>query len=223
MFSFNKKLFLIILSYFIVTNSVLAEPINIEQIKQNLLAYHESGGYNRDVTKIINKAQHFLGKEIQNNQRSDKPKRLAIVLDIDETSLSNYESLKKNDLCSGEKQLDEEMSATNDPAIKPTLGFYRFAIENKVTVFFITGRPEKYRKTTIKNLHKAGYKKWSKLFLRPQDYHKSSAIPFKSGKRKYIQSLGYTIVVNVGDQWSDLKGGYALKTFKLPNPFYYVI
>jgi hypothetical protein len=28
------------------------------------------------------------------------------------------------------------------------------------------------------------------------------------------------VIVNVGDQWSDLRGGYALRGFKLPNPMY---
>ena len=33
---------------------------------------------------------------------------------------------------------------------------------------------------------------------------------------------GLLIVVNMGDQDSDLAGGYAERTFKLPDPFYYV-
>jgi len=28
------------------------------------------------------------------------------------------------------------------------------------------------------------------------------------------------IIANIGDQESDLAGGFAEKTFKLPNPFY---
>lgn len=39
---------------------------------------------------------------------------------------------------------------------------------------------------------------------------------------RWLQQSGYRIVVNVGDQRSDLTGGYALKTFKLPNPSYYI-
>jgi predicted secreted acid phosphatase len=47
-------------------------------------------------------------------------------------------------------------------------------------------------------------------------------IQYKSGTRAYIQSLGYHIVANFGDQFSDLKGGFAKKTFKMPNPNYYL-
>ena len=47
-------------------------------------------------------------------------------------------------------------------------------------------------------------------------------IQYKSGTRAYIESQGYDIVANFGDQFSDLEGGFADKTFKLPNPNYYL-
>jgi hypothetical protein len=46
---------------------------------------------------------------------------------------------------------------------------------------------------------------------------------YKSGTRAYIeQVLHYQIVGNFGDQFSDLQGGFAVKTFKMPNPNYYL-
>ena len=47
-------------------------------------------------------------------------------------------------------------------------------------------------------------------------------IQYKSGTRAYIESQGYDIVADVGDQFSDLEGGFADKTFKMPNPNYYL-
>jgi hypothetical protein len=47
-------------------------------------------------------------------------------------------------------------------------------------------------------------------------------IAYKSGTRAYLESLGYEIVASFGDQYSDLEGGYADKTFKMPNPNYYL-
>ena len=38
--------------------------------------------------------------------------------------------------------------------------------------------------------------------------------------QKLAQKL--TIIASVGDQWSDLDGGYAERVFKLPNPFYFI-
>jgi predicted secreted acid phosphatase len=47
-------------------------------------------------------------------------------------------------------------------------------------------------------------------------------IQYKSGTRAYIESQGYDIVGNFGDQFSDLLGGFGDKTFKMPNPNYYL-
>jgi hypothetical protein len=47
-------------------------------------------------------------------------------------------------------------------------------------------------------------------------------ILYKSGVRAHIEDLGYEIVGNFGDQFSDLDGGFADKTFKLPNPNYFL-
>jgi len=47
-------------------------------------------------------------------------------------------------------------------------------------------------------------------------------IQYKSGTRAYIESQGYDIVADIGDQFSDLEGNYADKVFKMPNPNYYL-
>ena len=46
---------------------------------------------------------------------------------------------------------------------------------------------------------------------------------YKSATREYIEkSLGYEIVANFGDQYSDMSGGFEDRTFKLPNPSYFL-
>jgi predicted secreted acid phosphatase len=47
-------------------------------------------------------------------------------------------------------------------------------------------------------------------------------VQYKSGTRAHIESLGYDIVANFGDQFSDLVGGFANRTFKMPNPNYFL-
>ena len=44
---------------------------------------------------------------------------------------------------------------------------------------------------------------------------------FKSAERADI-GKNFTIIANIGDQQSDLAGGYAERTWKVPNPFYYI-
>jgi predicted secreted acid phosphatase len=121
-----------------------------------------------------------------------------------------------------EKMNDDAMLAANDPAIKPALNFYKYVEAHHVAVFFITGRNEWLKKATIKNLKAAGYTKWNGLYLAPNNYSKKSIIPFKSAERKMIEGKGYDIILTIGDQYSDLNGGYADHKIKLPDPFYYI-
>jgi predicted secreted acid phosphatase len=105
--------------------------------------------------------------------------------------------------------------------IKPVLALARLARERGVAVFFLTGRPERLREPTERNLRSAGYE-WTGVLLKPDALTTRSAVEFKAPERKKLVDQGYTIIVNVGDQMSDLEGGFAERTYKLPNPFYFV-
>jgi hypothetical protein len=79
------------------------------------------------------------------------------------------------------------------------------------------------RDATVKNLRAEGYTTYAKLILRPEsDLASPSVIPFKSGERRKLVRAGYDILVNVGDQDSDLAGGYADRSVKVPNPMYFI-
>ena len=105
--------------------------------------------------------------------------------------------------------------------IKPVLALVRLARERGVAVFLLTGRPERLRAATEANLRAAGYE-WTGLLLKPDNLATRSAAEFTARERKKLQDQGYTIIVNIGDQMSDLDGGVAERTYKLPNPFYFV-
>jgi hypothetical protein len=58
---------------------------------------------------------------------------------------------------------------------------------------------------------------------RTATYKGQSAVMYKSNIRKQLEDEGYRIWGNVGDQWSDLQGNSSgNRTFKLPNPMYFV-
>lgn len=89
-------------------------------------------------------------------------------------------------------------------------------------IVFLTGRREYKRRYTEDNLKIAGYRTWEKLILKPSDYN-GTALDYKSEERLKLEEEGYRIVGNVGDQWSDLLGECpGIRSFKLPNPIYYV-
>src|SRR5262249_50492592 len=103
-----------------------------------------------------------------------------------------------------------------------TLELYRYAKAHGIAVFFITGRYEPERVITETNLNQAGFHDWNGLALRPLPHTHESPAPWKTREREHIENMGYTIVLNMGDQVSDLSGGHAQKTFKLPNPYYLI-
>jgi acid phosphatase len=97
---------------------------------------------------------------------------------------------------------------------------YNTAKDRGVAIFFITGRSETQREATERNLADVGYTGYARLIMEPIGAHYFSAADFKAPQRQAIEQEGYTIVANMGDQPSDLDGGFAERTFLLPNPFY---
>jgi hypothetical protein len=102
----------------------------------------------------------------------------------------------------------------------------------KIEVFFITGRRVSDHQVngktptvwTLENLELAGYKDVNPdhLYMRPAD-STGTVAPYKTGARMDIEDRFHvTIIANVGDQQSDLDGEHADRTFKVPNPFYYI-
>lgn len=203
---------------FCMTASFASEPKNIALYKTKLMQYHDSGAYQQDEASVIAQAIAYLKTRIA----TPSAKPLAIVLDIDETSLSNYQDMLTLDFGGTLADITRAENKGKDPAIKPTLELYQFAKAHNVAVFFITGRTEDARAATIKNLQAAGYTNWNGLILKSPNYHKKSASVYKTEARKALAAQGYDIVLNIGDQNSDLVGGYADKTLKLPNPYYFI-
>ena len=199
-----------------------AEPANLGLLTQEIKQYHESGAYEKEVAEVAKKAENFIENRVRENLNSPHPRKLAIVLDIDETSLTNYHYMLARHFLANKQQLHQEILNADAPALKPILHLYRQAIHQGVSVFFVTGRYEVEREATLTNLKAEGYVKFKELYLKPNDYENSSIVPFKAKIRKEIEQQGYTIIANLGDQDSDLKGGFAEKSFKLPNPYYYL-
>jgi acid phosphatase len=150
--------------------------------------------------------------------------RLALVLDVDETSLSNYCEMKREDYGFLATMFNAwEVSSEADMALPGTLRLFNKARAAGLEVFFITGRPGDQRAATAKNLAAAGYKGWKGLSLREGPQKTMTTVEYKSEERKKIVDAGYRIVMSVGDQWSDLNGeARAEISVKLPNPFYYL-
>ncbi|XP_050215696.1 acid phosphatase 1-like [Mercurialis annua] len=150
----------------------------------------------------------------------------AWVFDIDETLLSNlpyYDVHGFGYQPFDEKSFDEWVDLAEAPALPASFNLYKELKRLGFTIILLTGRNEHQRNSTGKNLLFAGYTDWERLFLRGVTDQGKTATVYKSEKRMELVNEGYRIHGNSGDQWSDLLGfAVAKRSFKLPNPLYYI-
>jgi predicted secreted acid phosphatase len=194
------------------------EPENLADTIDRLVRYHDFGQYDYQIRQVANSARDYLDARVKVKRPDEK---LAAVFDIDETALSNWQTMFDCGFCSYPAQLKLYPPPAHDPAIVPVLELFKFAKEKGVAVFFVTGRQEKQRAATERNLTEVGYSDWDGLMMQP-DGNKEAASVFKPRNRQQIVAKGYTIVLNIGDQASDLAGCCAERAFKAPNPFYLI-
>jgi hypothetical protein len=216
---------------------------NVTLVENQIKAYYDDtvvgtdhlpspdGNYAHEVEGIASTAQQYLEQHSKHTEGTP-----AVVFDVDDTTLNtyNYEifsSFAFNPVTNADYVNNERFRAVfGMPELVNWAGSHGY------TVFFLTGRPEAQRPGTAGNLEKVGYTvptDADHLYLKfpagsPPSYLHCAAvttcttIEYKSGTRAHIESLGYDIVANFGDQFSDLEGGFADRTFKLPNPMYYL-
>ena len=132
------------------------------------------------------------------------------------------------------------------PAVPGMVAMVNQAAADEYAIFFLTGRPTSQAAATLGNLTAdnvgvdAGYPTPTQLFTKPPKADYATQAPwllpcindtaggcntddYTTLTRKHIeQDLGYEIVGNFGDQFSDLNGGFSDKTFKMPNPNYFL-
>jgi predicted secreted acid phosphatase len=155
------------------------------------------GSWQTDVQAVIDQATPY----VEQRTAHAAGQKLALVFDIDNTTL-------ETDF--------HPWYQLPTPALKPSLALAKYAASRGVAVFFVTARPGIIAAETKWNLKTVGYPV-SGLYVRdlPDLFGEVSA--YKTGKRAEIESLGYTIIANVGNNESDLVGGHAERTFKLPD------
>jgi hypothetical protein len=215
--------------------TAIPDPVNGAT---TLHQFSPNGAYAHEVERIANRAGRALGHPKPSAHK-------AVLFDIDDTTLNTYSyeiysNYVYNPTTNGE--FVNAGSASVFPAVPGMVSFEKKAIAKGYTVFFLTGRPTSQVKGTLANLRDAGYKvNDDNVFLKDAtaatepwlasclDHSTSPAtfacntIQYKSKTRRYIEKkLGYDIVDNFGDQFSDLKGGFANRTYKLPNPMYFL-
>jgi acid phosphatase len=205
---------------------VSAEPIGNFGVERYRLAdYAEcvggGGCYWADLDAQTRRAEAVLDRAIALKKTGEK---LAVVLDIDETSMSGFCEIRREDYGFLIGPMNRWMMTPEAAVPIPgTVRLFNKARAAGLEVFFITGRWDELRDATVKNLELSGFKGWKGLALRVGPQKQMATVEYKGQERQKIVDAGYRIVLNMGDQWSDLNGQARGETsVKLPNPFYYL-
>jgi predicted secreted acid phosphatase len=216
---------------------------NIDSVKNTIRAYYGAGSdgiANKETSPYISEMKRIAHAQWRYLDRAKKVavkhhRKPAIVFDADDTTLWTYDMEDGAmhfvfDPVLQNKWVQDQMF----PATPSMVDFVNRAKQKGFAIFGITGRSDTQEDASVNNLKKVGYTpfnndnfytKWSGTNPKPSYVTCATAtcttVEYKAGTRKHIEkNLGYDIVLNVGDQWSDLQGGYADKVLKLPNPTY---
>jgi predicted secreted acid phosphatase len=164
----------------------------------------------------------------------------AVVFDADDTTLWTYD-MEVADMKFVFNPARQDYWVQNKlfPATPGMPSLVKPVADSGCAVIGLTGRNSGQRAATLANLHEQGYPqftddlyftKWRSSETPPvwmqgqcKAYPTCTTIEYKSATRAHVEKdLGYDVVANLGDQYSDLIGGHADRAVKLPNPTYYL-
>jgi hypothetical protein len=222
-------------------------PNSIDNATIKLHAFSQTGAYANEVAGIVADAEKYLNNPPGSGNGKKFSGTKAILFDIDDTTLNTYNyEIYSNFVFNPTTNAafvnaclpaPVGVDACAFPAVPGMVGLEKFAESKGYTIFFLTGRPQNattnQRPGTLANLTAAGYDVTDgNVYLKDASgatqpwlapcAPSCTTIQYKSLTRQHIESIGYDIVANFGDQFSDLEGGFADQTFKIPNPMYFL-
>ncbi len=195
-----------------------------------IVALRQAGGYTADIDETVLQARKYLDRWLTkkcgrnaNGARVIKC-RAMLVADIDDTLVSwySYYASPTSNWTVDKAAESAVMKACGTPAIKPTVKLLQYAESRGVAIVLISGRTEAQRSYTASCVKKIGVNGFKELIVRSPAQARSTAERFKSQERRALVRAGWKIALSVGDQVSDMSGGYAEAGFLLPNPMYFI-
>jgi HAD superfamily, subfamily IIIB (Acid phosphatase) len=234
--------------YYGDTTTTTPDPVNGATV---LHQYNPDGAYAHQVEGIAEEAAQRLGhhhgwthgRSVDHGDHGGDHGTKAILFDIDDTTLNTYSyEIYSNFVYNPTTNAAfvNAGSAQVFPAVPGMVGLEKAAEADGYQIYFLTGRPVLQTAGTLANLTSAGYdvdpshvflkdstaatEPWLQQCVDPKTHaFTCTTTQYKSLTRQHIeQDLGVDIVANFGDQFSDLNGGFADSTYKIPNPMYYL-
>ncbi len=210
---FLRKITILFLGLFVLVGCD-RKPKNLTLAKEEVERYYENGFFESDVKLVVDQAIEYFYPRVCCNPQS------AVVFDIDDTLLWSYYDMKKIQFGFVPPLYHEWVMRAHSPVVPHVKRLYDFFVERGCKIILLTGRRNDEREATLRNLTAAGYKKVDLLITRNDDERKLTALEYKSKHRQELEEQGYNIVASVGDQYSDLEGGYTEYKVKIPNYTY---
>ncbi|MFD4727188.1 HAD family acid phosphatase [Streptomyces seoulensis] len=153
--------------------------------------------WQRDCGRVMDEALPYIQSRAAAGASSGE--KQAIVLDVDNTTLETDFGFR-----------------FPQPANRPVLKVAQYAQDHGVALIFVTARPGLLHWPTSYNLEHDGYRVTDLRVRGLVDLFKNVA-DYKTAQRADIERQGYTIIANIGNSPTDLTGGHAERTFKLPD------
>jgi hypothetical protein len=221
---------------------------NIDSVKKTIATYYGDPGtgiadkasspYVTELTALERRnAERVASACRQGVRKGTKP---AVVLDADDTTLWTYD-MEVGDMKFVFNPARQDYWVQNKlfPATPGMPSLVKAVADSGCAIIGLTGRNTGQKAATLANLREQGYPqftdalyftKWKSGEQPPAwmqghcaAYPTCTTIEYKSTTRAHIENdLGYDVVANLGDQFSDLIGGHADRAVKLPNPTYYL-
>ncbi|EPS59737.1 hypothetical protein M569_15067, partial [Genlisea aurea] len=187
--------------------------------------YVTSSQYKADSERTVEEIRVYLSTGVSLKKDGTD----AWIFDVDDTLLSTLPFYKRNGFGGVKVNLttiDDWKLEAKAPALEYSLGLFNHLKDLGIQTFLVSSRSECLRAATADNLVDVGYHGWSGLILRggSSEYEGNNGIQrYKAEVRKGLIDGGYRIWGILGDQWSSIEGPpYPKRSFKLPNPIYYV-
>jgi hypothetical protein len=193
-----------------------------------------TSAYAKEMAGIEKSSGHYLAHAIKkfNGHGPKASETPAVVFDIDDTTLNTFSYEIYSSFVFNPTTNAAFVNAGVFPAVFGMPALVSQAQAEGYTVFFLTGRNISQFAGTKSNLLNVGYPAVpdSQLYLKDVSAPwlascggaSCTTDQYKSLTRQHIESLGYDIVGNFGDQFSDLSFGFEDKAFKIPNPMYFL-
>ena len=206
--------YILILALLVITGCA-RRPHNLTTTKNKIACYYESCKYEKEVRGVVDQALRYF-------KTHKRPAQSVVIFDVDDTLLSDYCSMKEVGFGYIPKLNHEWILKASAYAVPHIRDLYDYIITHGYRVIIVSGRKENEREATIKNLRDRGFEGFDRLILREPGEERTTALEYKSRRRKELVNEGAHIIACVGDQWSDLQGGNTGHQVKIPNYTYII-